>query len=290
MSTSPLDELFKDERPITKMPFGAEEKTPEAREETATRVRALLEKCGVAVADDINQLGCTGVVAALKEPGTDTLSILAAQFLRLGLAGGGVGLPCFVPISRYCLVHETIGGLEPGQAQHHPEFVEAVSRGLTPEEHGKVALVEQARRRGRKDPEAAADILGGRDESLSEEKEETPTSLEQQLYEARLAAGLQATAREQAEACAFKCPEHSKLNWACRHCIAQAIVEGELEPVFFVTGGKPGDEVRERRQALGEIVLGSAVEGELGNCDARGDTEVDVYVRVATFTRKLSRN
>jgi hypothetical protein len=280
---NPVDELFHDKRPIEAMAFGAEAK-PEEREEVAAQVRAMLKSTGVEVADDINRLGCTGMVKA----GT----IAAAKFLRLGLAGGGVGLPCFVPISRYCLVHETIGGLEPGQEQHHAEYVDAISRELTPEEHGRVELIRLAQERGRKDPDAAADVLSGRDESILEDKEpQTPDDLERQLYQARLAAGLQATAREQLEERMWKCSEHSEINWACRYCLAQAIVEGPLESLCFVSSGKPSpNEANADKQALGRVVIGSAVEEEIRVSDTRGDIKLDVYTRVATFTRKLSRS
>lgn len=105
-------------------------------------VRMILKECGVAKAGDINTLGCTGAVKHMP--------IEAARALLLDFSGSGFGLPCFVPRSRYCLVHNTIGGLQDGQKQHHEEMVEKISRELTDEEHGKVKLIEASRRiRGR---------------------------------------------------------------------------------------------------------------------------------------------
>lgn len=121
-------------------------------------VRGVLHACGVEKAGDINTVGCTGVIKS-------GLTIEAASALILNLAGSGFGLPCFVPTSRYCNVHKTIGGLQDGQKQHHEEKVEAVSRPLTPAEQGKVKLTEAARRiRGGSladRQEDAQDMLGG---------------------------------------------------------------------------------------------------------------------------------
>lgn len=101
-------------------------------------VRATLRACGVEKAGDINTLGCTGAAKA-------KLTIEAIANLRLDLAGSGFGLPCFVPPSRYCLAHNTIGGLQDGQKAHHEEMVESISRELTPEEKGHMVLTEAAR-------------------------------------------------------------------------------------------------------------------------------------------------
>lgn len=116
-------------------------------------VRATLRSCGVEKAGDINMVGCTGAVKS-------GLTVDAASALILDLAGSGFGLPCFVPQTRYCLVHKTIGGLQDGQKQHHTDMVEKISRELTPEERGKVKLVEASRRiRGKNLEERLADTV-----------------------------------------------------------------------------------------------------------------------------------
>jgi hypothetical protein len=108
-------------------------------DEARTAVRAVLRVCGISKAGDINTLGCTGAVK-------HGLSRDAASALILDLAGSGVGLPCFVPPSRYCLVHKTIGGLQEGQKPYFTEVVNDISRELNATERGTVKLMEASRR------------------------------------------------------------------------------------------------------------------------------------------------
>jgi hypothetical protein len=263
---NPLDNLFRDTRSINDMPFGAG--APD-REAEAQWVRATLATCDVHVAEDIELLGCTGAYAVLQHDmpegaltGDPVLTTLGAiKRLRLGLAGGGVGLPCFVPIDRFCLAHNTIGGLEPGQAQRHADQVNAISRELTPEEKGKIAVIELARKKGRKDPIAASDILAGRDESVLED-----------------AAPIAEPIAAPKHTAVWKCQEHTNTDWKCRYCIAQAIVDGPLAPVLFVDDGEDA------------IASGNTVEESIAAFDAGGKSRTCVNVRVATFTRKLSRD
>src|SRR5262249_37308695 len=82
---------------------------------------------------------------------------------------------------------------------------------------------------------------------------------------------------------AFHCPEHDDGDplWRCRFCVAQMIVDGELEPVSAVrpsTGGFTEVEVPAHTMLT-----------ELKYLDSANASKVDVYVRAATFTRKLSR-
>ncbi len=288
---SDLDSLFLDKRPISEMAFGAEEKTPARQTDTADRVRGVLAACGVAIADDINRLGCTGVLAkakAAKEEKNDVFAdedrhaaIDVAKFLRLGLAGGGVGLPCFVPSTLYCLVHNTIGGLQDNQKALYPECVGMISRPLTDAERGQFELVNAVRKKSRNNPDEAADILSGREQVPgvveTGEGDDLDDDDVQVLQGARLGAQT------------WKCPEHTTTNWACRYCVAQAIVEGPLVPLVIVSGSRAEGELSRTGQVMSASASPS-VEAALESCNARGDTVVELFVRVATFTRKLSRD
>lgn len=123
----------------------------------AERVRAILAGCGCKTVGDIATLGCTGIVH-------HGYTQADAQFVREKVAGSGVGLTCFVPPDRYCLVHETVGGLQEGQAARYDST--SISRELTAAERAKFAFVEHARRVV--GPTSAArmaavrDLLGGR--------------------------------------------------------------------------------------------------------------------------------
>lgn len=282
---SDLDSLFLDKRPIADMTFGAEEKTPEAQAATAAGVRSVLAVCDVKIADDINRLGCTGVVAKAKATAEAAKHVFGdadqhapldvAKFLRLGLAGGGVGLPCFVSPDRFCLVHETVGGLQDNQKPHHPEFVHAISRPLTDEERGKYEMVNAARTVARTDLDEAADILSGRKAVpgvVEAGEDDDPEAAV--LLGARV--GVQT----------WKCPDHPTTNWACRYCVAQAIVEGPLAPAMAVAGSK----VTSSPPLIERVAASAGASDAIEACSARGDTVVELYVRVATFTRKLSRD
>lgn len=264
---------WSDKRPIEEMNFGAEEKDEVKRKEVCTRVRDILKTCGVKVADDIAELGCTGFAAV--GPGAQAMSdvsysdaiIRLGKFLRLGLAGGGVGLPCFVPPTRYCLIHETIGGLESGQEARHPEMVASISRELTPVETVRVRVIEKARNSGKNKTgdqiahavEVFADPTGVLEEAPNESPEPVPRS---ELN--------------------WKCPEHTELKWNCRYCAAQAIVEGPLEPTYTVESSAKDLEI--------EHVEASAVPEYLASCEKDNATAVAVFVCVATFTRKLAKD
>lgn len=127
-----------DQRPVAELPFGAV--FPEDQRDTiAGKVRDALAKCGAEIAEDINRIGCTTLHA-------HGVSVDDAKVIRLGMGGSGVGLPCFVGLDRYCLIHDTIGGLQEGQAQRDAEQIPNMTRELTIEEKSKIALIESARR------------------------------------------------------------------------------------------------------------------------------------------------
>jgi len=301
-----------DRRPINTMPFGAD--TPEAaRADTATIVRGILTACGCTIADDITKLGCTGLAAHVEkvvafiaqlpvlpvpfDTVQDRLVTAWGRFLRLGLAGGGVGLPCFVPPDRYCLVHDTIGGLQDGQQQHHVELVDAVSRELTAAERASTAMVESARRV--KGAEAASELLTGwkRGEAVKAVKErleeegvgELPVELPVGAPVAMREAMPNGPVTFSRTVAPWTCAEHEHTNWKCRYCVAQAVVEGELEPSYSITF----DTAVELVAAPGVPARGISPEelqSQLDKLDGTGVPRVDVYVHAARFTRKLSQD
>lgn len=277
-----------DQRPIAEMSFGHNlcppttyksekwEPTP-AQEREQEWVRSTLQKCGCRIADDINQLGCTGIVQYFSA------SIGVTTRLRLGLAGGGVGLPCFVPPTRFCLGHNTTGGLQDRQKQLHPEYVNAISRELTPTERAGLALTEHARgidegsisKTGR----AVADLLGGR------RTKDVAAAME---GIAGVEGGAALEADEVAEVAdvrprlkLWKCDEHTTTNWACRYCLAQAIVEGPLVPTFVChVDNLDTDEVVCSPSELEEKLADNMYKAQVAR----------VYALAASFTRKLARD
>ncbi len=216
-----------DMRNLDKMTFGLNEPTEVRREAVAMQVRAILRACKVKVGGDIGTLGCTGTFKHLSVRGYGNMNgVQAGMFLREGLAGSGVGLACFVPPTRFCLVHNTIGGLQPGQEQHHAEVAVVISRRLTNAEHAKVRLTEQARRKyARGDANDAAALLSGFDQeavsqALGGEIVEEPTPVD-------FPEGAPTSFR-------WMCEEHRTFTEGCRYCLAAKIVhEGPL-----TTGGK----------------------------------------------------
>lgn len=260
-----VDMIPPDTRPIDEMPFGS---GATDQPSVCADVRATLHRCGVNVAHEIEELGCTGASAK---------GLTATQIaeLRMGLAGGGVGLTCFVPSTRYCLAHSTIGGLQVGQASRHPEEIAKISRELSPRERGHIEVIEASRRvRGGNLDERimkTADALSGRElppgvEPGEEDEEDDGEELSDIV------------ARNREISRGWTCPEHRTPVWACRYCAAQMIVEGPLKPEFVV---------RESGQLP---VAVNSVEETLDELTQKGAGRVDVYARVVGYTRKLARD
>ena len=71
-----------------------------------------------------------------------------ARLVRMNMSGSICGLPCYVPRTRFCLVHNTIGGLQLAgnadgpQRQRYPQGVPVCSRKLTRREKKAVGFVE----------------------------------------------------------------------------------------------------------------------------------------------------
>jgi hypothetical protein len=265
-------------------------KTDEA---LAEWVLAALGRCGATVAQDIIDLGCTGIA----KHGATSLDI---RKLRGGLAGSGVGLPCYVGPDRYCLAHETIGGLQDGQAQRYPEQVAAISRELAANERAHVAVIEAARRqRGGKG--AAAEALTGRrtgEDFLQEVgRELTPAEAEVDLTpgavpatSAAVPTPVPASAVPVVHApgeLAFACPDHDATRWDCRYCVAEEIVKGSFQPQFLLGHADTGTTV-----LVADLtdVDADAVEERVAKFNEAGVNGAVLYVKVARWIRKLARD
>jgi len=305
----------KDMRLIGEMPFGYDYSTPTPRiddskrwepttkqEEEQAWVRSFLAACGCVYACDIETLGCTGLAKAEEAmakaniPPARTIYapnelpiVETGTRLRLGLAGGGVGLPCFVPGDRFCLVHNTVGGLQDRQVALHLEFIPMVSRELTPQERIQTGLTQKARRlRGGERTAEAMDVLAGQNqEALDEIVEDlADEKLVEEAYAEAAASGetpvpfvpLGGPTR-------WKCTEHTETNWACRHCVAQAVVEGPLEPILSCRC-----DLIDSANTLTFACSAEELSQKLRYDDDKNVQAMRIYVRVASFTRKLARD
>ena len=276
MTTAPIinpTPIPPDTRPIAEMHFMGGDET-----------RAFLTRCSVTEAREIETLGCTGATKF-------GLSVDEIRVLRLGLAGGGVGLPCFIAPSRYCLAHNTIGGLQNEQLQRYPEFAEQISRPLTKQEAGHVAYTEAVRHStdasagvGDRIASASGMLNGYGDmprgtEMVEEEEPATP--------EAQLPPAAQAIVAAQVDKMmarrAFRCDEHTTRVWTCRFCVAQAVADGEMEPVFAVRAVSAIDNAE-----VTTGVLGSELDEAIEKLNTAEVKEVEIYVLVKTLTRRLA--
>lgn len=280
----------------------------EPRLEKRIRVRKILDEAGIKTGEELQRLGCTGFVNALlrgqavsiDDDDEVSAAISQARFVLDNLGGSGFGLTCYVPINRFCLVHRIAGGLQEDQQIAFPEALPIVTRDLTPEEHGHIALVEAARRADSR--RRAKDLLGGRtkEEDLREaigpvadwaergdmgpvaecaSADDEAQVRQQKIEEALRAAGIDtATVDAVLEAVngagdfadpPFTCPEHGESVWRCRLCVAQMVADGDLEPRFHVDGCEiDADEVV-------EYLNDDSID------------ELTVFVAVGTWKRKL---
>lgn len=272
---------WSDPRPLAEIPLAYDEPI-ETRVAVADRVRAVLANCGIETADDIAMLGCTGLAAY-------NVSIEDSRFVRLGLAGSGVGLTCFIPPERFCLVHGVIGGLQEAQLPRHEAMIRSISRELTADEKAQYALVETARQldgAGKVDRiRKTRDVLTGR--KVSDEIVED------------LTAALDGTTEDIAErtsypdhhdhhaglplATAFTCPEHSRIDWACRYCVAAEVARGPLEPMLSMVRIQADESGSESSVAPG------AVETEVQAFDDQGGARIRLLVQCASWRRRLAR-
>lgn len=275
-------------------------------------VRAILKACGCVIAEDIKKLGCTGVAAhheavskivlgehktlsigtLLKIGPSDHFSVAVIRFLRIGLAGSGVGLPCFVPPERYCHGHEVIGGLQDKQEQFYVAEINNISRDLRSEERAHNELIREAQHAS--EERSASDVLRGRRmpegwlrEDFDSGEAMFPVSpmtsaAASSMPDVAGAARVQLPQREVTPRASvrWQCPEHDEPNWKCRYCVAQMIVEGPLEPAYVLE--TPG--------VLIQFSAAADVDRYIADHNDRGVACIDVYVSAATFRRKLARD
>lgn len=267
----------RDTRPLGEIRFAADLPASDGatREGVEANVRDFLHRVGVGVGQDIIDMGCTGLVQSLcnllvSEGGSPDecrgRALNAAKFIRRNMAGSICGLPCYVPRDRYCLVHDTIGGLQIAgnfdgpQAQRHPEALPAMSRELTEDERAKVLGIN-----AKISAEARAAALSeyGATDIEDEPAGEAPTAPSCPIPQSP-----------------FKCPEHTEPDWECRKCIAQAVVDhaGPAQAEFHVNDNHLGWDVL-------PTLTASLAKLEAGEC-----TTVELWVRVASWSKKVARD
>lgn len=261
------DELHREAQPV--------------RDRTQDKMRALFLKLGVQTAQDVIDRGCTGLYAAWPAHIDRDTRIQGLQEVRQNMGGAGFGVTCYVGPDRYCLVHQTIGGLQQGQTQRHPDQVANISRDLTPLERGHMAVVESVRRREGMSQRQASVVLSGKDPTqlaaILDTVPGVPTDLDAQLRAGGLAPAPPVATPSPLDPAKFECPEHGAIFWRCRFCIAQLIIEGALQPELFV----------EYNLTAPSPIDADVLEGLL-----KDDTEHDsitVHVKVAHYERKLTR-
>lgn len=269
--------MERDTRPLGEIQFAAD--LPYSSLEHASieaKIRDYLHQVGVGVGQDIIEMGCTGLAQALNnlyasesaEGSHCSLeqcaqqAIATASFILQNMAGSICGLPCYVPRDRYCLVHDTIGGLQlegnldGPQMRRHPEALPLMSRELTEDERKhvggiKAKIAEEARR-------VALAEYGVED--IEDEGNPAPSC--------------------PVPPPPFECPEHKeKPDWTCRKCLAQSLVDS----------GSVTTEVRSLSASIGWDTEAGVTTGL--NRLERGDvTRVELWVRVASWSKKVTRD
>lgn len=208
-------------------------------------VRAILRAAGADTAQDILDLGCTGLTAALAEKDVHWLD--DTRKVCSGMAGAGFGLTCYVPPTRFCLVHNVIGALEPGQESKHIEGLPLCSRELTDEERKMAAAMDILTQGKPQDEPAPAPAPTA-----------APAGSPIALYDG------------------FACPEHREPVWRCRYCLAAAVIAGDFEPMTVVrTVNENGNGAFHAGEQLELLLTDSTF------------TTVELYVRAAVWQQKL---
>jgi hypothetical protein len=234
-------------------------------------VRRILKAAQLITADQVIQAGCTGLVASLYRvhPGQYTVQpfcaidpIRDATIVRKNMGGAGFGLPCYVPPTRFCFVHNIIGGLQQGQEARYFESVPLCSRELTEEEQKHAAAVNaKIMQDGLKEAAAHFGVESCEDKAVSECNMPPPNASPAWLLNGQ-----------------FRCPEHKEIEWKCRYCLAAAIIQGPFEPVVelqvqFRSGLNRKDTVPIER-----------LESRLSDVNTE---VVEVYARIKRWAREL---
>jgi len=266
----------RDTRPLGEIRFAADLPASDSarREGIEANIRDFLHRIGVGIGQDIIDMGCTGLaqgfckLLSAEYPSGDysKQAVDIACQIRRNMAGSVCGLPCYVPRDRYCLVHDTIGGLQTTgnfdgpQAQRHAEAVLNMSRELTEDERQKMAGIE-----AKLSADAKAAALA----------EYGATDLDDELVEGASVEEVAAPASCPIPQPPFKCPDHAEPDWDCRKCIAQAIVEAVAVPHMLLIDGE-----------MRCMPLVDALQGvDTGAC-----RRVELWVRVASWSKKVTRD
>ena len=248
------------------------------QERVQTEIRETFKQIGCKTGDDIALVGCTGLAAA----GHDIERI---KWIRENMAGSGIGLTCFVPPSRFCFVHNTIGGLQEEQEQFHADQVAKISRELHPAEKAKVTFVESVRRiKGKSKTETLQmmkDALGGKkipDEVLKDldVDGEAPAPVETDPHGV-----LDRPAIEM-----FKCPEHGATMWGCNYCLAELVAKGPYTPNMLFAVALEGNSVL---PDMVNNIKPDEIDDKIKYVDENGADTAAVYVQVTRWSRRLAR-
>jgi hypothetical protein len=265
-----------DHRSLNSMVF-ALDAPAESREATAIAIRQALWAVGIREAQDIINLGCTGLVLAIMKE-DDKGSILTcehAKWIRENMGGSLCGLPCYVPSHLFCHVHNTIGGLQEScnkdgpQRNPYPEALKFISRELTTEEGGKLQGVKAfIADQGAKE---AKEHFGAERADEIKALSEGPADPGVSLFDACPVA-----------LPPFMCREHSEFNPGCRYCLAQSIVEGDLvPPIHLRTKYSDGSEATSEDLSVLPFMF-----EETQNVQT---TRIELYVLAARWVRKLTK-
>lgn len=247
-----------DTRSIDDIPFAQDISDPTERAAAQAQIRQMFHSVGAVNADLVIRCGCTGLVKLLDRlcpeyaPGE---AIQAVRFAREHMAGAGFGVPCYVPPTRFCLIHNVVGGLQPNQIGYHPEGLELCSRELTPEEtahaSGMLAFVADEGAKKAKERFGAERV-----DAVEPPAESTPSMLKD----------------------GFRCPEHATTVWKCRYCLAALILNGPLEPEAYAEVGYGKDQDNNYLDDLAQLPeLLATTPGQ----------SVKVFVCVKSWTRRL---
>jgi hypothetical protein len=276
-----------DHRSLNSMVF-ALDAPAESREATAIAIRQALWAVGIREAQDIINLGCTGLVLAIMKE-DDKGSILTcehAKWIRENMGGSLCGLPCYVPSHLFCHVHNTIGGLQEScnkdgpQRNPYPEALKFISRELTTEEGGKLQGVKAfIADQGAKEAKEHFGAERAEDTDTFMHPGISPSSLEN--YEDKpLFPAMQASCPVALPP--FMCREHSEFNPGCRYCLAQSIVEGDLvPPIHLRTKYSDGSEATSEDLSVLPFMF-----EETQNVQT---TRIELYVLAARWVRKLTK-
>lgn len=238
-------------------------------------MREKLHQSGARTAQDVIDFGCTGMMFSLLAAFTKFAAIGIEDVqaresilkdvvrIRSNMGGAGFGLPCYVPSTHFCLVHNTIGGLQQGQEQRYPNGLRYCTRPLTDAEELQVRGMQTfIAQEGLKEAQEQFGIEPTEEEPQAEPVVQADTHASPQLH--YLGA-------------AFTCPEHKDIVFACRYCLASAVIHGPFQPVVEIAVQQAGE------NGISRVPL-----AKLDDALANGDVEiVEAFVRVKRWSRKL---